>query len=202
MGEGKHSFRASALLQRGSLSISEATVWSRQIQERALQFFPYTLCRSVVLYSPIGNEVATEMIRDDAFTTGKKLFYPRLGTGNRESLDFIEVESTEEFKAGRYGILEPTGEKTITKQDKEGLVVFVPGLAFDCQGNRLGRGKGWYDRALKMLGDGPRIVALAYEIHILEKLPANRWDRKVNHIITEKRIINCGEPLRQSRWFS
>lgn len=166
------------------------------IQERVLRFSPYLFSSSVALYGPIGREVATEQIRDDALKSHKKLFYPKLGDG--ENLALIRVESAGELKPGRYGILEPIGEKAMAKEDQERLVVFVPGLAFDSQGNRLGRGKGWYDRVLKLLGDGPTFVALAYELQIVEQVPAKEWDRKVHHIITERRIIDCGDAPSRS----
>ena len=189
MGEKKQTLRAAALLRRDSLAAPELTLWSRLIQERVLYFSPYLISRSVALYSPIGNEVATEAIRDHALKARKKLFYPKLGNGEDPAL--IQVELVEELKPGRYGILEPTGEKIMTQEDQERLVVFVPGLAFDLQGNRLGRGKGWYDRVLELLGEGARLVALAYEFQIMEQVPAESWDRKVHHIITERRIIDC-----------
>ncbi len=189
MREKKHKLRAGALLQRESLSASELSLWSHLIQGRVFHFSPYLISRSVALYSPIGNEVATEEIRDHAFKTRKKLFYPKLGKGQNSGL--IRVDSPEELKPGRYGILEPIGNRLITERGHEGLVVFVPGLAFDLQGNRLGRGKGWYDRVLELLGEGTTIVALAYEFQVVEELPVERWDRRVHYIITERRIIDC-----------
>lgn len=200
MGEKKHKLRARALLRRESLTTSELCLWSHLIQEKVLHFFPYLVSRSVALYSPIGNEVATEEIRDHALGSQKKLFYPKLGKG--EKLDLIQVESVEELRAGRYGILEPIGGKVMTKQDQEGLVVFVPGLAFDLQGNRLGRGRGWYDRALELMGVEARFVALAYEFQVEKDLPAEGWDRKVHHIITERRIIDCRDIPSRSGWAS
>ena len=191
MGEKKQTLRAAALRRRDSLTPSELRFWSHLIQQRVLHFSPYLLCRSVALYSPIGNEVATEEIRDHALQSRKKLFYPKLGSG--QDLALVRVKSTEELKPGCYGILEPTGGKITTKEDQERLVVFVPGLAFDLQGNRLGRGKGWYDRALALLGERVTSVALAFEFQIVDGVPAERWDLKVHHIITEKRIIACGD---------
>jgi len=144
---------------------------------------------SVALYSPIGNEVATEEIRDHALRAGKKLFYPKLG--REDSLNLVRVLSAEELRPGRYGILEPVGVQVMTEQDQDGLVVFVPGVAFDLRGNRLGRGKGWYDRVLMRLRDGVRFVGLAYEFQVVGELPAEGSDQRVHHIITEKRIIDC-----------
>lgn len=200
MVEEKDKLRELALLRRDSLSATEVTLWSQLVQERVFGFLTYEISRSVALYSPIGSEVATEGIRDHSLKAGKKLFYPRLGKGDDFAL--IRVESAQELIRGRFGILEPVGDKIITKQDQEGLIVFVPGLAFDLQGNRLGRGKGWYDQVLQLLGEGPMFVALTYEIQIVEDLPAERWDQKVHCIITERRIIDCGGIASRSGWVS
>lgn len=196
MREEKHRLRAEAMARRRSLSASELSLWNRLIQEKVLHFSPYLVSRAVALYSATGNEVATEGIRDQAVNAGKKLFYPKLGTG--KDLALVQVESAEELKVGRYGILEPTGEREMTEKDQEGLVVFVPGLIFDVQGNRLGRGGGWYDRVLGLLGDGPKFVGLAYEFQLVTELPAEGWDQKVHYIITEKKIIDCGNVLCRS----
>lgn len=200
MREKKQELRARALVQRESFSISNLTLWNHVIQERVLHLGCYAVSRSVVLYSPIGHEVATQEIRDHALRIGKKVFYPRLGKG--DDLALIQVASAEQLRTGRYGILEPTGDNPLTQRDQERLIVFVPGLAFDLQGNRLGRGKGWYDRVLKMLGEGPRFVALAYEFQIVEDLPAEKWDQKVHHIVTERRIIDCTDVPSCSGWVS
>ncbi len=159
---------------------------------------PYLMSCSVALYSPIGNEIATEEIREHALRTGKKLFYPKLTQG--DDLNLVAVNSAEEMRLGRYGILEPAGNRVLTEEDREGLIVFVPGVIFDLHGNRLGRGRGWYDRLLKFLGGGPRFAALAYEFQVVENLPAEEWDRKVDHIITERRIIDCGSIPSRSGW--
>lgn len=198
MKEKKHRLRGRALLRRESLSGSELCLWNHLIQEKVLHFTPYIASRSVALYSPVGNEVATEGIRDHALRVRKKLFYPKLGSGR--SLDLIQIESAGELRTGHYGILEPVGDKIMAERCGEGLVVFVPGLAFDLQGNRLGRGKGWYDQMLELIGEKARFVALAYECQVVEGLPAERWDQKVHHIITERRVIDCKGIASQSRW--
>jgi 5-formyltetrahydrofolate cyclo-ligase len=145
----------------------------------------------VVLYSSIQNEVSTEIILEYSLRRGHKVFYPKLGSD--DTVDLVQVLSTDELGAGRLGILEPTGAEFLAETDYKGLVVFVPGVAFDTQGNRLGRGKGWYDRLLARLGCEPIFVALAYEFQVVERVPTEAWDRKVNCIITEERLINCGE---------
>jgi 5-formyltetrahydrofolate cyclo-ligase len=189
MREEKHRLRARALERRESFSSSEIDLWSHVVQAKAIGFSPYLNADSVVLYSPTGKEVGTEEIRDHSLKKGKRLFYPRLG--NNERLDLVQVESVQELRRGRYGILEPVGGRLMTDKDQEHLVVFVPGVAFDVQGNRLGKGGGWYDRVLERLGDKVSIIGLAYEFQLVEELPVERWDRKMHHVITEERIVDC-----------
>jgi 5-formyltetrahydrofolate cyclo-ligase len=74
------------------------------------------------------------------------------------------------------------------------MVVFVPGLIFDCHGNRLGRGIGWYDQLLKQLNRGTVSVALGYDFQMVDEVPTDTWDEKVHYVITEKRVIDCGTP--------
>jgi len=189
MGDQKQILRDRAVRKRESLSEAEVRLGNQRVQERVLQFSPYLVSPSVALYSPIGKEVATEQIRDHALKAGKKLYYPKSGEG--EDGAFIRMRSVGELRPGRYGILEPTGSEGLTQSDQESLVVFVPGLAFDLAGNRLGRGKGWYDRAVEGFADGARFVALAYEFQIMEQIPVEAWDRRVHYIITEERTIDC-----------
>ncbi|MDR3253687.1 MAG: 5-formyltetrahydrofolate cyclo-ligase, partial [Endomicrobium sp.] len=75
----------------------------------------------------------------------------------------------------------------IVKQDNIDLI-FVPGLAFDVLGYRMGYGKGYYDRWLKNL-PSEKIVGLAYDFQIADKLPSEKYDIPVGLIITEKRVI-------------
>ena len=197
MREKKHSLRAAALAQRSLLSRSESLARSRLIQARALEFPPYLLRRSVALYNPIQNEVETGEIRDHALVTGKNVFFPRFGL--KDSLELIKIESETEFSQGRFGILEPTGERRLAGQDQGELVVFVPGVAFDLSGNRLGRGKGWYDRLIKELGEAI-LVALAYDFQIVDQVPAEEWDQRVHYVITERSVVDCRSvPVQSSQ---
>ena len=195
MRDTKQSLRVRARLCREAFSSSELLHGNRAIAGRVLCLPVYLCSKSVALYSPIGNEVDTRPICDHALGQGKRVFYPKLSQG--ESC-LAQVESCEDLQPGPQGIREPVGANWLTAKDHDGLVLFIPGLAFDLQGNRLGRGRGWYDRVLVGLGTAVRRVALAYEFQIMEGLPVEEWDQKVHQIITEKRIIDCGNLESQS----
>ena len=196
MRDKKQNLRVWVLLRREGLPASDLHAWNHFIRERVLLFPAYLESKSVILYSPIGNEVSTEGVCDHALWNGKKVFYPRLGKG--EEMRAVRVKSREDLVSGRYGILEPVGSEFMTEQDQEALMVFIPGLAFDLEGNRLGRGRGFYDRFLKRLGERVPYVAWAYDFQIMAGLPVEKWDERVHYIITEKRIIDCGNVMTQS----
>jgi 5-formyltetrahydrofolate cyclo-ligase len=191
MGDSKSSIRALAAKLRNSLSAAEVEQQSGLVQDRALRLPVYLEATAIALYSATGNEVATEAIRRHALSTGKRIYFPRLTAD--AGLQWVAPADSKAFRAGQYGILEPTGNDVLGAKDAAGLVVFVPGLAFDGYGHRLGRGQGWYDRALATLDDRAVAVALAYEFQIMDRIPVEPWDRPVQFIVTEGRIIDCRE---------
>src|SRR5690606_12000189 len=91
------------------------------------------------------------------------------------------------WQPGRYGILEPRA--SIPGEDQPPLdVIFVPGVAFGERGERVGMGKGFYDRMLSRYPDALRI-ALAYDFQILPQVTENPWDARVDWIFSERREI-------------
>jgi 5-formyltetrahydrofolate cyclo-ligase len=185
----KQALRVATLSQRSSLSPLQSDSWSRSIQTRFLESAIYRLSKAVALYSSVENEVSTDEIRDDALRRGKKVFFPRLGPVR--GLALVEIQSAAELTPGKMGILEPSGEKLLEDSGVIDVLIVVPGVAFDQNGNRLGRGQGWYDRVLRGLGPRATPVGLAYEFQIVHCVPVDHWDEKVRYIVTQERLIDC-----------
>ena len=181
--------RESALARRRTLAPADAELWSRAIQSKALQLVEYRNARAVALYSPVQNEVDTSVILSDALRSAKRVYFPKLSSVG--GAGFARIASADELTAGPFGIFEPTSVESVAAADCNELVVFLPGLLFDRQGNRLGRGGGWYDRALHELGARAVFVGLAYAFQLVDTLPAESWDQQVHFIITENGHIHC-----------
>jgi 5-formyltetrahydrofolate cyclo-ligase len=188
--ENRDVLRRAAMSRRCSLSRANCRSWSHSIQSKALELPQYLAACSVALYSPVQNEVETEAIREDALTAGKQVFFPKLN--QRDSAEFAQVTSKDELAIGRFGIAEPVGTNGLALADGARVVVFIPGVLFDDRGHRLGRGGGWYDRALAQFGNRGFFVGLAYEVQIVDRLPEQSWDQRVHYVITENRLIDCG----------
>jgi len=194
--ERRDLLRQAALERRNLLSKAEVSLWSQQIQARALTLDCYRAADAIALYSPIQNEVDTGRLLDHALASGKRVYLPRwLG----QDYGFGQIASRSELVAGRLGILEPIGAPGLGEADSQNFLVFVPGVVFDTRGNRLGRGAGYYDRLLAQFRGSARIAGLAYEFQIVEAVPAQEWDYGMHFIVTEERTIDCGLNLRQAR---
>jgi 5-formyltetrahydrofolate cyclo-ligase len=127
---------------------------------------------------------------------------PRVDKQNNE-LKIYEIKDTEELVKGYFGIPEPNVSADISANISESRrmnvehmdLILVPGVAFDEQCNRLGYGKGFYDKLLsRVRGQGSSVkclIALAYEEQIVGSIPSESHDIKMDKIITDKRIIEC-----------
>jgi len=193
--ESKSILRRMMVSRRRSLSSACCHLRSQLIQLAVLKFPQYLAARKVALYSPIENEVGTNAILTDALENDKKVFYPRMNDG--DSPWFFQISSPTELRAERSKIPEPPGVDALSLEGRgnsQNLIVFVPGVAFDPRGHRLGRGSGWYDRILAALKGQGIFVGLAYEFQVVDQLATETWDQQVHYVITEKRIIDCDAP--------
>ncbi len=147
----------------------------------AAAFEKYNRAKTVFCYVSAGSEADTKKLLSDILGCGKTLAVPRCidKNGNMEA---VKIKSLSELKKGAFGISEPTGGEVIDKKDID--LAFVPGIAFDKSGFRLGYGGGFYDRYLE--NSGIYSIGVCFEELFVSKLPTDENDQKVNALI----IIN------------
>jgi 5-formyltetrahydrofolate cyclo-ligase len=171
MGENcereKRVVRRTLMSAREGLLREDAVRLSRLACLRLLALEAFGVARAVVLYRPVGNEVDPGLIAEAARRAGKLLYYPRTP---EDGIGFCSQED---------GAPEPCAATP--------TVFVVPGVAFDERGVRLGRGGGWYDRALASYPDGTR-VGLAYDFQIVPHLPCAVWDVPMHVTVTDARL--------------
>lgn len=179
----KKIMRSSTLARRKGLSPAEVTALSRQIQERFLALPEFHQARTVALYSPIHNEVETDLVVREALSAGKRVFFPAT-VG--ETLSFREIQSLAELEPGKYGILEPPGDS----HDPAAFdLIVVPGICFDSAGRRIGYGKGYYDKALHRLERTGRLVAVCFDFQLMPEILGELHDVVMDLIVTEERVV-------------
>ena len=155
---------------------------SAKITERLeeTELFRHASC--IALYHAIAGEVQTAALIEKWYRE-KKLLLPLI-KGN--DLQLLLYAGKESLKTGVFGILEPSEDCEAVPESEIDLII-VPGVAFDRQRNRLGRGKGFYDRLLSTL-DVPKI-GICYDFQLKDRIPVEPFDRKMDLVITEKEIV-------------
>ena len=152
---------------------------SRVIKERLFKTRVFKKAKTVMFYSAFGGEVNTDEMIKEALKLGKRIAMP-ICKKNRIIKACLFGDKTH-LARGPYGILEPVKEECLNLKFLD--LAIVPGLAFDRRGNRLGRGKGYYDRFLKKLTSKTASIGLAFDFQILPKIPAAKHDVRVDRVI-------------------
>lgn len=189
MQEEKKQLRTLLRSRRRSLLPAEVTEKSRLIHGRLSTFAPFQQARTLILYSADENEVQTEVIWKEASDQGKAVYYPRI-TNDRTNLEFVRRYPSDRLIPGTFGILIPPGEDLLMSLQETDMVL-TPGVGFDAHGHRLGRGKGYYDRAFRGVLTRALRVALAYEGQVVSQIPTGPDDELVHYIVTESQLIDC-----------
>ncbi len=159
-----------------------------------------------MVYNCIGSELDLSFLIDNGIMRGKKTVYPVcIDECNMKAYATAETEIrtgrteknkkscgngiTKGMRVGAYGIVEP--DPDISEETDPELidVVICPGIAFDDKGNRLGWGKGYYDRFLKKCKNAYVLMA-AFEIQHAAYIPSHENDVKMHMVVTEKEIYD------------
>lgn len=183
----KKQLRARLRALRRNLSQAAIEEKSRLICARLSACAPFQQAKTIALYSADENEVQTEAIWHEAVRQNKAVYYPRI-TPDKANLQFVRRLPGQQLVPGMFGILIPPGNNLLTSVS-ETDVVLTPGVGFDHYGHRLGRGKGYYDRAFRGVLAGGLRIALAYESQLVLAIPTTADDEPVHIIVTESRLI-------------
>lgn len=143
----------------------------------------------IFTYVSFKGEVNTHNIINYALKEGKTICVPKI-IDKSKGMDLFKIEDLSSLSPEYCGILEPQVNLGTLSIDCVDLII-VPGLAFDMRGGRIGYGGGFYDRLLASSSADVSKVALAYEFQVFDKIPTDKWDKGVDMIMTEERIIDC-----------
>lgn len=151
----------------------------------------YKSAANVLLFNSLKDEVNTKVLVKNALSEGKNVFLPCCDKNNGNMM-IGKVGPDKELLLGAYGIYEPKAENCSHSYPDAIDVVVLPGIAFDLNGNRIGRGKGYYDRFLKKINKRAFRIGVAFDFQLLNDIGGREHDEPVNLIITEKRTIKIG----------
>ncbi|MGB2878747.1 MAG: 5-formyltetrahydrofolate cyclo-ligase [Candidatus Omnitrophota bacterium] len=157
---------------------------SRKVQDELLSSLEFKESRVVMAYVSLPTEVDTHYFIRKMLERGKKLAVPCINTVS-QSIIASELTSIDELVEGPFGIHEPENGPAKAVSLKEIDLIVVPGIAFDRQNMRLGRGKGYFDRFLANEElSSSKTIGLAFSFQIVDALPVDAHDRPVHRVIS------------------
>ncbi len=179
------------------MSRGEVCRQSRAIVGHLTKWPVFLMSRSCMMYASLAKEVQIQSLIRRCLTQGKTIYLPWCDP-KRVLMRPHAIESWKELVRGLYGILQPKPLPRALARRGQLDVLLIPGLAFDARGNRLGRGKGYYDKFLRRWGKGAVKVGLALGQQLRPSVPANARDVKMDFVVHPEGIIACHENRKKS----
>ena len=184
--ESKKELRKRILSIRNNMPGEDVVNNSRIIRDKIIGLDVYKQSKVIFIYMDFKNEVMTSDLIKHMLFEKKRVVVPYTDTVSTVLIP-SEITGESDLKLNSFGYSEPKKVSPVNIEEID--LVIVPGLVFDKNLNRIGFGKGYYDRILNKLKASARKVAVAHDFQVLEEIPAEEHDVKMDMIITEKSIM-------------
>jgi len=176
----KEDIRLKIRTCKSLLSVAEKKEAARRAFDALRQQAAFMMADNILMYHSLPDELSTHDFIEQ-WSTRKHFFLPRV---NGVNLDILPYDRTT-LRMGAFHIEEPQGDETVDIRDID--LIIVPAVAYDSDGNRVGRGKGFYDRLLSQ--STATRIGIVYDFQIVNKIDAEEHDVPVDFVITDRRII-------------
>lgn len=163
-------------------SINDISTLEHNLFSKVEMLQPFQLSRNILMYHSLDDEFPTTMTLDRWATMGKNIFLPRV---NGDHLDIARY-NPDKTEIGAYGIVEPSSANETADASMIDIII-VPAMAFDTNGNRLGRGKGFYDRLFA--STHAVRIGVCFDFQLVDCLPTEPHDVPMHAIVTPTTTI-------------
>jgi 5-formyltetrahydrofolate cyclo-ligase len=187
----KEQLRRYILRLRDRQSARDVEQKSMEIIDQILHLHEYVRARGIACYVSKDTEVDTRPLIRKALDSNKHVLVPVVKKGDID-LFFSEIKDLgKELVPGSFNISEPRPEFLRPTSLDTVDILFVPGIAWDKEGYRLGWGRGYFDRVLKVLPGHVRSIGLSFNLQFVSRVPRDQFDVPVNMVVTESRVVRC-----------
>ena len=193
---GKNQIRAEAARLRNHFPEAFQKEESRKLNRLLISWIARCEQNRFYVYAPLGSEVDIRETISFLLDEGKRVAFPKV---KGKDMCFIEVKDMDrELSEGCFHVMEPGDKPPVDWQD---AAVLVPGLAFDRSGNRIGYGKGYYDRYFADHSCSC-LIGITYRELLYEKgyIPADAFDRNMDAVCTPEEIIKIKKSGGREIW--
>jgi 5-formyltetrahydrofolate cyclo-ligase len=179
---------------RDQLDPEQRKILSAHIAENLWSIPDFAAAGTVLFFLNFRSEVDTVPMIRRALEEGKIACVPCTEDADKTMVASRIMDLDADLELGNYDILEPREGCLRPVPPEELDVVLMPGVAFDLSGGRLGYGGGYYDRFLEKCTPKCLLVAVAFELQIVDHVPCADHDHHIHKVVTESRIIDCSSP--------
>ena len=159
--------------QKAAHTSSELHILSEKICRDVCRLAIWQSAQSVLLYYPLADEVDVLPLIREAHKAGKQVYLPVVS--GLESIEIRRYRPDTPMQTGAFGIQEPSGHEINSTEYKAIELAIIPGMGFDRQGHRLGRGKGYYDRLLTRIPQA-YFIGICFPFQKLPQIPSEKHD--------------------------
>jgi 5-formyltetrahydrofolate cyclo-ligase len=176
---------------RDSLDPEQRKLLSADVNENLWSIPEFNRADILLFFLSFRSEVDTKPMILRALEEQKTVCVPCTDMDTKAMMASRIMNLDGDLRMGNYNILEPREECLRPVSPERIDVVLMPGVAFDLMGGRLGYGGGYYDRFLERCSPRCLLIALAFELQIVEHVPCADHDIHIHKIVTDKRVIDC-----------
>ncbi|MDY6794861.1 MAG: 5-formyltetrahydrofolate cyclo-ligase [Actinomycetota bacterium] len=176
---------------RDSLDADQIETLSARVADNLWSIQKFSAARTTLFFLSFRSEVDTRPMILRALEDKKVVCIPCTRKQSREMTASRILNMDGDLRLGNYDIMEPKPECLRPVSPEKIDVILMPGVAFDFTGGRLGYGGGYYDRFLEKCSPRCLLIALAFELQIVEHVPCADHDAHIHKIVTESRVIDC-----------
>ena len=188
----KQSIRQRIIADREQLPANFRAQFSTEIMRRLLQMAQYRSAGTVLGYMNFGAEFMADTLMQQVLKDKKRLLLPKVNLEKKELDAYYICDLQHDLAPGLWDIREPVpGRCSKAETLNEVDFILLPGVAFGRNGERLGYGGGFYDKLIASLSHKPTLVAASFSMQIVDKIPQEPTDRKVEWLVTENEVIKC-----------
>lgn len=178
----KNEIRRKIKAMKSMLLETEKLESAERVFERLEQTAAFIMANKILMYHSLPDELSTHRFLRK-WADRKQFYLPRVNGVNLDILPYDESR----LELGSFHIEEPTGQNTVNADEIE--VIVVPAVAYDRKGNRLGRGKGFYDRLLA--STRATKIGVAYEFQLVDEVPTEPHDVAMDIVISPEGCHIC-----------
>lgn len=173
----KEEVRRKVKAQKSILSEAEKTAAADAVFDMLEKTAAFLMSEKILMYHSLPDELSTRRFLEK-WGSRKRFFLPRVNGLNLEILPYDRSK----LQLGAFHIEEPVGDETESVNDIE--LIIVPGVGYDPSGNRVGRGKGYYDR---LLAESKAMkIGVGYDFQVVDQIEAEAHDVRVDIVITDR----------------